>query len=406
MKQWDKLSKEVIQQRVLDALNQNVNYFKQDILGVPGSHLDEKVFYSDAPFLESAPFLTSMIRNPNHIGCHTLDHSESFFSGTQQIERELIKLCAECILQTDEGQIDGYVASGGTEANIQAIWIYRNFFQSNFQAPQDSISILCSEDSHYSMDKAANLLGISLTKVPVNANTRKLNYDALEESVKKGKDEGIEHYIVVANMMTTMFGSCDDLGNYIQILEKYQCTYKVHIDAAYGGFFFPFSNPDHSLDFSHPKVDSITLDAHKMVQAPYGTGIFLARKGLMAYTNTKEARYVEGEDFTLIGSRSGANAIAIWMILMTYGSEGWFLKIKNLCDRAANFAQQLQGMEIDFYRHINSNIITIRAHHVPKALATAYGLVPDDHHNPKWYKVVVMEHVTQVKLEAFLKELD
>lgn len=406
MKQWSKLSKEDIQQRVLDALNQNVNYFEQDILGVPGSHLDEKVFYSDAPFLKDAPFLTSMIRNPNHIGCHTLDHSESFFSGTQQIERELIALCARCILGADDGQIDGYVASGGTEANIQAIWIYRNFFQKTFHATPDSIAILCSADSHYSMDKAANVLGIRLSKVAVETDTRKLDTSALEECVKKGKKNGIEHYIVVANMMTTMFGSCDHLDDYIQVLEEYKCTYKVHIDGAYGGFFHPFANPGHGLDFSNPRVDSITLDAHKMVQAPYGTGIFLARKGLMAYTNTKEARYVEGEDFTLIGSRSGANAIAIWMILMTYGSEGWFSKIKKLCERASHFAQQLHNKHIDFYRYPNSNIITIRANHVSKNLATAYGLVPDDHHNPNWYKVVVMEHVTQDRLEAFLSELD
>ena len=57
-------------------------------------------------------------------------------------------------------------------------------------------------------------------------------------------------------------------------------------------------------------------------QAPYGTGIFIARKGLIAYTNTA-AGYVEGDDFTLIGSRSGSNAVAVWMILMTNGPYGW-----------------------------------------------------------------------------------
>jgi len=46
---------------------------------------------------------------------------------------------------------------------------------------------------------------------------------------------------------------------------------------------------------------------------------FWVRKGLIHYATTKEASYVEGEDCALIGSRSGANAIAIWMILSTYG---------------------------------------------------------------------------------------
>jgi tyrosine decarboxylase/aspartate 1-decarboxylase len=71
-----------------------------------------------------------------------------------------------------------------------------------------------------------------------------------------------------------------------------------------------------------------------MAQAPYGTGIFLIRKGLIQHTNTKQASYVEGEDFTLIGSRSGANAVAVWMILVKNGYFGWQEKIYILQKRA------------------------------------------------------------------------
>ena len=56
-----------------------------------------------------------------------------------------------------------------------------------------------------------------------------------------------------------------------------------------------------------------------MLQAPYGTGIFLARKGLINYVYTETASYVKGLDATLVGSRSGANAIAVWMILKSHG---------------------------------------------------------------------------------------
>lgn len=61
-----------------------------------------------------------------------------------------------------------------------------------------------------------------------------------------------------------------------------------------------------------------------MLQAPYGTGIFICRKGLIENVLTKEAQYVEGMDLTLCGSRSGANAIAVWMILFSYGPHKWF----------------------------------------------------------------------------------
>lgn len=91
-------------------------------------------FSQDASFVKEAPFISSLIQNPNHIGCHTLGHSEPFFQGTQEIEKELIEICAVDILKGKVGEQDGYVASGGTEANIQAIWIYRNLFMKDYSA--------------------------------------------------------------------------------------------------------------------------------------------------------------------------------------------------------------------------------------------------------------------------------
>ena len=67
-----------------------------------------------------------------------------------------------------------------------------------------------------------------------------------------------------------------------------------------------------------------------MLQAPYGSGIFLCRKNLIENVLTKEAEYVEGMDLTLCGSRSGANEVATWMILTTYGENGCFEKVKIL----------------------------------------------------------------------------
>jgi len=96
---WEKLSHDEITAQIDAALEQNMNYKTKKILGVPASYLDEEQFYDDAPFLEDSPFMKTLIANPNHIGCHTLNEdSEPFFKGTQKIEIDLIKLCAEEIL--------------------------------------------------------------------------------------------------------------------------------------------------------------------------------------------------------------------------------------------------------------------------------------------------------------------
>jgi len=399
---WIKKSQEEIRSQIFEALSKNVNYQQESIIGLPASYLDDKVFSRDKFNLNEAPFLHALLTNPNHIGCHTLGSSESYFAGTQEIEREVIDICSQDILKGGSEQFDGYVASGGTEANMQAIWMYRNYFMREEGARQNQIAILCSEDSHYSMAKASNILSIDIYKARVDFDTRELSEENVLDAVQQAKKEGKKYFIVVANMMTTMFGSVDNL-NYISVLKKEKLSYKLHVDGAYGGFYYPFINTNsNELFFSNPDVSSVTLDAHKMAQAPYGTGIFLARKGLMQYATTKEASYVEGEDCTLIGSRSGANAIAIWMILSAYGPNGWREKMSVLQNRTNYLCEKLKELSVDFYRNPSSNIVTIKSDFLNNELTKCFGLVPDNHHNPLWFKIVVMEHVTIEKLDSFI----
>ncbi len=402
---WHKKSQEEIKDTVFQALSKNINYSEQVILGIPASYLDDKVFNQDNSFVKDAPFISTLLQNPNHIGCHTLGKSESFFAGTQALEREVIDICSVDILKGQLGRIDGYIASGGTEANIQAIWIYRNYFIKIGKSHKEEICILCSEDSHYSMDKAANLLSIDIYKTKVENDTRKLTEEYVAATISLAMKAGKKYFIVVNNMMTTMFGSIDDINIYTKVLKAHSCHFKLHVDGAYGGFYYPFTDENSQLIFANPDITSFTLDAHKMAQAPYGTGIFLIRKGYMQYVNTQEASYVEGEDYTLIGSRSGANAVAVWMILMKNGPFGWFEKIFVLQKRAEWTCLQLKDKNIKYYRHPMSNIITIKSQFVSADIAAKYGLVPDNHHNPKWYKIVIMEHVTIEKLMLLMAEL-
>lgn len=406
MRYWKRLSHLEQDIRITEALRENIDYKQKVSLGIPASKLDPNVFYDQASFLKDAPLLRAYVQNPNHIGCHTMGSSETFFKGTQELEKEVIELLAVDFFKAEEESCDGYIASGGTEANIQAVWIYRNYFIRSFNARQDDIAILCSEDTHYSIAKAANLLDLSWYPVAVDKKTRELRKEAIDEAIGRAVEQHKKYFIVIANMGTTMFGSIDDPDVYAKALTDRQLSFKLHVDGAFGGFIYPVSQPENCLNFSNPYVSSITLDAHKMLQAPYGTGIFVARKGLMEYVYTKQARYVQGMDLTLIGSRSGANAVAVWMILFHYGPFGWLEKVNKLLYRTNWCCRRLQELGIAHYRHARMNIITIPAAYIAKEIAAKYGLVPDRHDDvPDWYKIVIMDHVELEHLEEFIEEL-
>lgn len=404
---WKKYSFSKIKSAVFEALSKNVNYRTENILGLPATFLDTDIFYDDAPFLKDAPFLSALIANPNHIGVHTLgDEHEHFFAGTQEIEKDLIKICAEELFGAEEHTYDGYVAGGGTEANIEALWVYRNYFMEEYIADIDDIAVIYSSDAHYSIPKAIDLLHLQGIEIAVHPRTRELNILELEEKIKNALTSGFKYFIVNINMASTMFGSVDDIETVTSLLNLLHVNYKLHVDAAFGGFIYPFTNPNNVFSFKNEDITSFSIDGHKMLQAPYGTGIFLIRKEYLKYVCTDEASYVKGKDFTLCGSRSGANAICVWMILRMHGSTGWTVKMNQLIDKTTGICKSLDKLGVSYFHNPYLNIIAIEEKYVSKRLAKKYHLVPCNHsENPEWYRIVVMPHAKQNIIDAFLSEL-
>ena len=400
---WEKLSSQERRRRIFEALSENTSYRDGQVLGYPGSFLDRLVF-PEAPFLAEAPFLRCMLENPNHIGCHTLDDFEPTFAGTQRLERDVLRICAEELLGAEPEGYDGYVASGGTESNLEALWIFRNLFRDELGVGARDVGVLHSEDAHYSIAKAANLLDVTSLPVRVDARTRRMTTETLTRTLDRARGEGIRAIIAVLNMGSTMFGSVDPIEPVTSAIERVGLPYRVHVDAAFGGFVYPLTTPDNPLSFRDPRISSFTLDAHKMLQAPYGTGIFLARKGLMHHVRTEQARYVPGSDYTVCGSRSGANAVAVWMILTAYGSEGGKAFVSALMDRVDSLCSELDARAVRYFREPGVNVVTIAADDLPTSVAEAFQLVPDRHDGrPRWWKMVVMDHVDEEALEAFFE---
>ena len=426
---WDKFHDLTSLNTYLEKkLEGNRRYSVDSIMGFPGSFLDQKVFPSH---ITSDSIYWRLLReNPNHIGCHTFDESESAFAGTQQIEKELISICAEEILCAESDSYDGYVSTGGTEANIQALWLFRNkYIEDNYvEDPENvdantlqhcfidhikEIDVIYSKDTHYSVYKAAHILNLHQMAIPVDVTTRQIDLNELSSYIDRAKDGGKKFFILILNMGTTMFGSVDEIAPITSLLDDKHVNYTIHVDAAFGGFIYPFTNPNNQLTFKNKKINSFTLDAHKMLQSPYSTGIFLTRKyidtngrRLMDYVTTGKASYVEGHDSTLCGSRSGANAVSIWMILKIYGPDGGTEFCRELLRRTDIICNTLDELNIQYFRNKCMNIVAIAATDEIKQIASKHNLVPDTHgSNPSWYKIVVMDHVGEEMINNFISDL-
>jgi len=403
---WEKLEFEEIKTEVFSALNENQSYYKDHIFGIPGTHLDSKIFPETEPFLKHAPFIRSLVENPNHIGVHTLKTHMEHWSGTQKLERDVLKMCAEDIFKASPNSYDGYIATGGTEANLQAMWMYRNLYIKTDQVKPADIVVFYSEDCHYSMSKGANLLGITEHILKVDVDAREINQNQFRKDIHTHVSKGRKHFIMILNMGTTMFGSVDELEPVVDIFNEFDVYYKVHIDAAFGGFIYPFTNPKYTLHFGNLEVSSISVDAHKMLQAPYGTGVFLCRKGLLKYVENDDAGYIDGFDHTICGSRSGANAVSVWMILKVHGYQGLKRRMEELWERTNYLESKLNDLRIKFYRDPSMNIITIHSEYIPEYIARDFVLVPETHTEVnKWWKIVVMEHVSYALIDNFIGQV-
>jgi len=400
---WQELSFDEMNRKVSSALEMNLPWDKKPLFGVPGSWLNRKVFPS-LKSLEKAPFLRTMVENPNHIGCHTFGESEKFFEGTHEIEREVIRICAEEILDAKSGCYDGYIASGGTEGNIQAVWSYRNYLVQERNLSVSEIGVVYTSDTHYSVHKACNLLCLKGICIPIENSERQVSIEQLKECLINAQAEGIKAFIFVLTMGSTMFGAVDDIDKFIKVIRELQLEFFIHVDAAFGGFIYPFTTFNR-LKMSVPEISSFSLDGHKVLQAPYGTGIFLIKRPYLNYVMTDKASYVKGNDKTLCGSRSGALAVALWLILHSYGSEGWTEFISGLLEKTELLTTGLRQKNLSFFQQPGVNVVTLDVNQVDTKLLEKYNWVSDDSKQPRFFKAVVMDHVNSKQIKEFLNEI-
>jgi glutamate/tyrosine decarboxylase-like PLP-dependent enzyme len=243
-----------------------------------------------------AAYMLSLYVNPNN---HALDGGRASSIMEKEAVAEIARLVRwESFL--------GHLTGGGTLANLEALWISGKL--------KPGLKVVASAQAHYTHQRISDVLGLNFQSVAVDSLAR---MDM--ESLRKLLDEG-DVGTVVATIGTTGTGSVDPLPEIIKLRDRY--GFRLHADAAYGGYFILADNLDAETQAAYMclgDADSIVIDPHKHGLQPYGCGCVLFRDPTVGrfykhdspYTYFSSAELHLGE-ISLECSRPGAAAVALW----------------------------------------------------------------------------------------------
>jgi glutamate/tyrosine decarboxylase-like PLP-dependent enzyme len=247
--------------------------------------------------LARAAYALAMAINPNN-------HARDGGRASSEMEIEAVREIAAIFGWKD---YLGHLTSGGTFANLEALWVAGQL------APGKRI--VGSDQAHYTHQRISAVL--KQEYAPIAADRRgRMSLPALEDELRKG---GVG--TVVATMGSTAIGAVDPLDEILALRERY--GFRVHVDAAYGGYFRLIPEaldvPARQAFAVINEADSIVIDPHKHGLQPYGCGCVLFRdpsvgrfyKHDSPYTYFTSKQLHLGE-ISLECSRAGASAVALW----------------------------------------------------------------------------------------------
>lgn len=285
------------------------------------------------------------------------------------MERQVLGMMHRLVYQDDEPFYQqwmhsanhslGAFCSGGTVANLTALWVARNNLlkpNGNFKGvareglfnalkhyQYDGLAILVSARGHYSLKKSADILGIgqdSVIAIPTDENN-KIDCKLLEAKCQQLASQNIRVLSIVGVAGTTETGNIDPLDKMADIAQSYQAHF--HVDAAWGGATL-LSNKYRPLLKGIELADSVTIDAHKQMYVPMGAGLVVFKNPASVAAIEHHAEYIlrKGSkdlgSHTLEGSRPGM-AMLVYSALHVISRPGYELLINNSIEKANYFAE-------------------------------------------------------------------
>jgi aromatic-L-amino-acid decarboxylase len=191
-----------------------------------------------------------------------------------QIEENVTRWLCSLFGFPDETS-QGILTTGGSMANFSAMVAARH---AKLGEDFTDGTYYVSEQVHASVTKAATLAGFSKRNVrivPTDAELR-MDPDALRHMVEDDRVAGHRPFLVAPSVGTTNTGVVDPLDAVADVVAEFGMW--MHVDAAYGGFFV-LTERGRERFRGIERADSVTLDPHKGLFLPYGTGALVVRDG-------------------------------------------------------------------------------------------------------------------------------
>jgi tyrosine decarboxylase/aspartate 1-decarboxylase len=245
-----------------------------------------------------AAYALAMSLNPNN---HALDGGRA----SSAMELEAVAHLAK-MFGWGAGEHLGHLTSGGTFANLEALWIGGQLHPGK--------AIVASDQAHYTHARICGVLGLPFVSI-VADETGCMDIAALEAALQR-------HTLgtVVVTLGTTATGAVDPLPQILELQARYK--FRIHADAAYGGYFTLAANLAAAARGAFDAiaaVDSLVIDPHKHGLQPYGCGCVLFRDSSVGrfYKHDSPYTYFTSKDLhlgeiSLECSRAGASAVALW----------------------------------------------------------------------------------------------
>ncbi|MGE3318259.1 MAG: aminotransferase class V-fold PLP-dependent enzyme [Candidatus Berkiella sp.] len=290
----------------------------------------------------------------------------------------------------------GMVVSGGTQANVLALWVARNralpgiaekgFTQSLALSPYLGTKILVSPLLHYSFKKACSLLGIGIENIEELSllSNGQLDIDNLQARIKDLQKNKIKIIALIGIAGATETGSIDPLQAMGEMARRYNIHF--HVDASFGGPFLFSSTYRHLLN-GIETADSITVCGHKQLYLPVGISLCLFRDERAIHAMTVLADYQavsKGFDFGKNSPEGTRSAMALFLhaSLYLFASSGYEKLLDSAMQLAKYFIECLKANDaFEILWQPDLNVINYR--YLPPALRSACGqgkLTPTENH--------------------------